>query len=315
MRNRALTPFCAALLIVVGASWDARASQERLASAKSLYESASYEAALSELSAIDNKELIDVVDTYRALCLLGLGRVPDAEHTLELVVARRPLLTLSDAEYSPRLIALFRDVRKRALPAAAQQLYTAARTDYENKKYEAAAAGFKQALQVIAEIGPAQQSATLADLKELASGFLALADLKAASGPGPAPAAAAPAPPAREAAAGVSPSVATPVKVSAAFYTLADADVKPPAIVEQQLPRWTFSANLPARVFTGLLELMIDATGAVESVTVVEPTWPPYDASLLQAAKKWQYQPALRNGKPVRFKRTLAINIDPRAQR
>ena len=39
----------------------ARADQELLASAKSLYESASYEAALSELSAIDSKEYVDVI--------------------------------------------------------------------------------------------------------------------------------------------------------------------------------------------------------------------------------------------------------------
>ncbi len=146
MKTR-ITLSIGALLILLGLAPAARANQELLASAKSLYESASYEAALSELSAIDSTEHVDVVDTYRALCLLGLGRTRDAERALEVIVTRRPLLTLSEAEYSPRIVALFRDVRKRALPAAAQHLYSVARTDYENKNYESAAAGFKQILQ------------------------------------------------------------------------------------------------------------------------------------------------------------------------
>ena len=185
--------FCAAALLAVGVPARA-ADEELLASAKSLYESASYEAALSEFSAIHASELADTVDTYKALCLLGLGRTREAEQALELVVTRRPLLVLNDAEYSPRVVALFRDVRKKALPAAAQQLYLAARTDYENKKYDVAATGFTQVLQIIAEIGADAQTTTLADLKELATGFATLADAKSAAPAPPPPRAAAPAP-------------------------------------------------------------------------------------------------------------------------
>src|SRR5215203_2508714 len=181
MSVRIMRSYRGALLLTVsllGLPAGARADQELLASAKTLYESASYEAALSELSAISNTELADTVDTYRALCLLGLGRSRDAEQVLEDVVTRKPLLVLSDAEYSPRLVSLFQDVRKKALPAAARRLYTSGKTDYENKNYDAAALGFEQTLQVIADLGTDSQTATLADLKELASGFLTLAEAK-----------------------------------------------------------------------------------------------------------------------------------------
>ncbi len=254
------------------------------------------------------------MDTYKALCLLGLGRTRDAEQALELVVTRRPMLVLNDAEYSPRVVALFREVRKKALPAAAQQLYMAARTEYENKQYDVAAAGFKQALQVMAEIGADAQTATLADLKELASGFATLADAKIAAqtapapAPAPAPRAAAPAPPPAAAAAAAI--------IRPAFYTLADVDVTPPVVVAQQIPSWTFTTGYaPNRVFSGVLELLVDENGKVETATLTEPVWPPYDLVLLSAAKRWQYQPAVRQGKPVKFKRTLVINIDPGAQR
>jgi hypothetical protein len=283
------------------------ASQELLASAKSLYESASYEAALLELSAIQSNEHIDTIDTYRALCLLGLGRTSDAERALEVIVTRKPLLTLSETEYSPRIVALFRDVRRRALPSAAQRLYTVARTDYENKNYEAAAAGFKQILQVIADVEPRDHTAMLIDLKELAGGFLTLAETKIAA----AQVAAAPAPAPAVSPKPVAPTPVTPTRV---LYTLLDTEVTPPVVVEQQVPTWRFSSYLPDRSFRGRLEIIIDETGAVEAATIEEPIWPAYDAVLLQAARKWRYQPAMRDGKPVKFRRLLDLNIDPKNQ-
>jgi tetratricopeptide (TPR) repeat protein len=306
MKTRTIPLLTMAMLIVLCAASGARANEEKLASAKSLYEAASYEAALSELNAIDTTELVDDVDIYKALCLLGLGRVRDAEQALQLVVTRKPLLVLSDADYSPRVVALFREVRKKALPAAAQQLYMDARTDYDSKKYDTAAAGFKQALQIIAEIGPDSQTATLADLKELSSGFATLADAKIAAQAPPLPRAPTPA----------SAAVASAAVIGPAFYTLADLDVTPPVVVAQQIPSWTFTTGYaPNRVFSGTLEVLIDENGKVETATLAERVWPPYDLVLLQAAKRWQYQPAVREGKPVKFKRTLAISIDPGAPR
>jgi hypothetical protein len=263
MRTRTVRLIRAALLIVLCCSPDAYANREMLASAKSLYESASYQAALSQLSAIDDTELVDVVDTYRALCFLGLGREGDAEQTLGSIVTRKPLLVLSDADYSPRIVALFRDVRRKALPAAAQRLYSSARTDFENKKYVAATDGFRQTLQVIADVAPETQTATLADLKELASGFLALAEAKGApEAPLRAPAAvAAGAAATGVVAAGGSAATLPVVSEVSTFYTLSDADVTPPVV------------------------------------------------------GKWRYEPALKAGRPVRFKRVLVNKIDPRVQR
>jgi hypothetical protein len=340
-----IIPWCrVAVLFVLCASPDARANQEMLASAKNLYESASYEAALSELSAIDNTELVDVVDTYRALCLLGLGRARDAEQVLQLLVMRKPLLVLSDSEHSPRMVALFHDVRKKTLPAAAQRLYSSSRTDYENKNYDAAAEGFKQALQVIADAGAESQTATLADLKELASGFLALAEAKAAaSAPPVAPPRAGAVAPSRAGAVAVAPpragavaplgaaAVAPPNAAAAApppaaatvtpqpvamnespgFYTLADTDVTPPVVLTQVIPPWA-TKQITTGLFTGTLEFVVDEKGTVEDATLVEPVWPPYDAALLHATRGWRYQPALKDGKPVKFKRVLAINVDLR---
>jgi hypothetical protein len=77
----------------------------------------------------------------------------------------------------------------------------------------------------------------------------------------------------------------------------------------------TFTGYAPNRVFSGTLEVLIDQKGGVETATLAEPVWPPYDLVLLQAAKRWQYQPAVREGKPVKFKRVLVINIEAGTQR
>jgi hypothetical protein len=299
MKKATVCSFAAATVMVLWASSHAHANQEMLASAKSLYESASYEAALSELSSIDTTELVDVVDTYRALCLLGLGRVGDAEQVLAAIVTRKPLLMLSEVDYSPRLVAMFREVRRKALPAAAWQLYSQARQEFEEKNYAAAAADFKQALQVIADTDAESQTAKLGDLKELAGGFLALAEMKsAAASPPPAPAAPAP----------------VAAQVPRAFYSLADTDVTPPVVLAQAIPAWSLASKLPLRALVGTLELLINETGAVETAMMAEPVWPPYDSDLLVAAKKWRYEPALKDGKPVKFKRFLVINVDPKSQ-
>ena len=55
----------------------------------------------------------------------------------------------------------------------------------------------------------------------------------------------------------------------------------------------------------------------MRSVALLDPIWPPYDAALLNAARGWRYEPALKDGKPVKFKRVLVINVDlnkPRSQ-
>ena len=218
------------------------------------------------------------------------------------IVMRKPLLVLSETDYSPRVVALFREVRKKALPAAARQLYSQARSEFEEKKYAAAAAGFKQALQVIADADAESQAATLGDLKELVDGFLALAEVKAAAIASPPPAVAAPSrpPPSRR-------------KCPGRSISLADKDVTPPVVLTQAIPRWSLATNAVTRAL-GTLELLIDETGVVETATMAEPVWPPYDIELIRATQKWRYEPALKDGTPVKFKRFLVINVDPRAQ-
>jgi len=56
----------------------ARADDDPLTTAKSLYQSASYQDALTALSNLPSSANQDEADKYRALCFLGLNRTHDA---------------------------------------------------------------------------------------------------------------------------------------------------------------------------------------------------------------------------------------------
>ena len=285
-----------------------RVAQGVLASAKMLYVSASYEAALLELNSTDVTDDLDQVDTYRALCFLALDRQQDAERALETLVARKPLHTISETEYSPRLVAMFHDVRKRALPAAARQLYSAAKLQYEAKAYASAAAKFKELFLVLSDSDLSDEGGKLTDLRELADGFLKLSEQKLVA---VAPAVVAPTP--------IAPTPTAPSVTPNAppalrrLYTAVDAGVRPPLVIQQAMPEWVppqQSQYLRNRAYSGRLEVVIDEQGTVEKATLVKSIWPTYDPMLLQATKTWKYQPAQMDGKAVKFVKSMDITVN-----
>src|ERR1041384_7624828 len=100
----------AAVTLFAMTSVVSHADDDPLTTAKTLYQSASYQDALAALSNLPTGANLDEADKYRALCFLGLNRAQDAEHALEQLVTRRPLFALDPFD-SPKLVATFRDVR------------------------------------------------------------------------------------------------------------------------------------------------------------------------------------------------------------
>ena len=85
-----------------------------LAAVRTLYGAASFDEALARLSKAKlPAALLDQADTYRALCLLALGRSLEAERTIELLVRRNPAYLPDEADVSPKLVQVFRSVRAR----------------------------------------------------------------------------------------------------------------------------------------------------------------------------------------------------------
>jgi hypothetical protein len=99
-------------------------------------------------------------------------------------------------------------------------------------------------------------------------------------------------PPERTAAAGV-------VSENPLVYSIGAADVQPPVLFSPKLPPVApAKANEPG---TNTMELVISETGQVEKVRLVSRPARMPDMMLLSSAKTWQFHPATKEGRPVKY--------------
>jgi TonB family protein len=294
-------------------------AQDALTSAKDLYDAASYREALAALDRAEMATDIVEVDKYRALCQLALGLPRDAEHSLEHLALNRPLYSLDGSDASPRLLALFAEVRKRTLPEAAKQTYQRGRTSFDGGDMADATTQF-QTVMKLADTAPPDQAALLGDLKMLAGGFLKLSEAAVQTPrsaeqvsqrasqpvlPQSAPGDAAPS---------AMPIGATPVAAPSAtrVYDATFAGARPPVSVYRPVPSFVRPDSMRNFAFReGLIELEIDEQGAVTSAAIKKSAHIAYDPILLNAASKWRFQPATVNGQPVKYRALIAISIAP----
>jgi len=93
--------------------------------------------------------------------------------------------------------------------------------------------------------------------------------------------------------------------VDLTVYSPASRGVSAPVGVKPQLPR-----RLPAELDPeglGRIELVVSSDGTVESVRLLKAPRNVHDSMFLSAAKAWQFQPALKDGLPVRYRKTVWI--------
>jgi hypothetical protein len=296
------------LLLLAGVA----GAQDSLATARQLYSSASYDEALTMLDRLKSGGASDpaaanLVEQYRAFCLLAVGHQSDAERAFETIVAADPTFRPDDA-VSPRLQSVFRDVRKRMLPVIVRQRYAGAKASFDQKAYQAAADQFDAVMRLLEAPDVVATDPALADLLTVASGFRDLAKVAAAP----------PAPPlASPAANGPSPS--PPVPPSSAdvaprparlFYTADDPNVAAPVIIRQNVPPWPHAIPTPAQGGRrAVIDIVIDASGAVESVAVRQSITPWYDEMLVGEAKRWSYKPATKDGTPVKYRKLVQVVV------
>jgi TonB family protein len=278
---------------------------------KSLYASASYEEALTRLDQVDPADESAQLDQYRALSQLALGRTADAEQTFDRLVHRDPQYVLSESDVSPRVAAMFHEVRQRVLPSVAREMYAKGKSSFDQRRYDDASAQLKALLSVLSDADLAAQAAVVDDLKQLAQGFLRLSEIeieaaaRAAAAPPPPPAPVEPVAPAPD------PNALTVTKI--VIYTADDAGVIPPVEVERRMPPWTPPAIMARSAqYRGALEIVVNEVGSVESATMIQPTVPGYDVVLLDAAHRWRFQPARRNGQTVKYRLRYSVVLSPR---
>ncbi len=296
MKSYFVAAFVAATVLAAGR---ATAQDTDLSAARDLYASAAYDDALTMLNRLRSSEhpasQSRAIEQYRAFCLLALGRSADAEQAIEAVVAADATFQPGETDASPRIRSAFTSVRRRMLPSIIQQKYAQAKAAFDRKEFAAAADGFTQVLNALADqdVATEARQPPLSDLRTLSVGFQELAAKAAAPPPPPpVPVVVTPPPP--------------PMPVAPRIYTGGETGIVPPAVVSQALPPFPGQVIIPRN---GKLEIVIDESGAVESAVMRESVSQSYDAIVLTATRAWRYRPATMNGAPVKFRKTVQITI------
>lgn len=281
------------LLVAIAAGFalasPALLAQETLQQVKDLYASAAYEDALGMLSRLQNAEQRLEIERYRVFCFIALDRTSEAEKAITAILTEDPLYTPDEA--APRVVELFKRVKREATPQLARALYADGKAALDRKEKDQAIRKFEQMLQ-LTDDAAVRNETLVSELRLLAAGFLDLARAGVpAEAAKPAPTADNPGTPA-----------APPTTV-----------VTPPVPVRQDLPRWIPYDNSTRQAeYKGAVKVIISAEGKVESAEILTPTDRQYDRQLLNAARGWLYEPAKRNGVAIPSEKIVSVYLRPR---
>jgi hypothetical protein len=278
--------------------------QPSLAKAKELYASANYDEALTMFNTLgtglsgDSTRSEDAasIAMYRVLCLVAVGRNAEVDAAIDRLVSQHPLYRPPSDELSPRIRTAVSTARVRVLPALVQRRYEESKTAYDRGEFATASVGFKWVLNALSDpdLSSLANQPPLLDIKTLAAGFV---DLSAK--------ALAPPPPPQVA---LVPAAVPPPRDLTRVFSTEDSDAVAPVTIRQNMPRFPGALTTPAQ---GVIELIIDAAGAVEAVRMLESVHPQYDSLVVSAAKRWQYQPAHVAGTNVRYLKRIQISLAP----
>jgi tetratricopeptide (TPR) repeat protein len=283
-------------------------AQSLLDRAKSQYEAAAYEEALSTLSRAGEVSLGErvQVEQYRALCLIALGKQADAEESIGALVAADPTYVPSPSIASPKVLQMVAEIRRRELPAVIRRLVDEGRLAFQGKDLARARQNFELVLKLTDDPALGERPET-EDLKVVARGFVTLTMATEAPAPAPAPPAATPAAPASTAEQDGDGGEATPT-TSAPRLPAFEAAVP----IQQAMPAWEPPGRAFAQTeYNGSLKVTIGIDGKVKNAVIERASHPAYDARLLQVAQSWTYKPATRNGTPVESEKVIAVQLRP----
>jgi hypothetical protein len=300
---------CLAVLVLAAASH--ASAQDPLNTARELYASAAYEEALTTLGRLQNSgtppAVLEQADQYRAFCLVALGRTVDAQSVIEGLIRRNPAIQLDATDASPRIAAMFDDVRRRLLPDLVRAQYREARAAFERKDYVAAEPELARVQRMIEEAEKIDvEDESLGDLRVLVEGFLDLA--RGLANAENAQRAAAEAP--KQVAASPAPVTSQPAP-SALLVDQSSPDITPPVAIVQEVPPVP-AALLPmlkSGKTSGVLEVLVDELGNVERSVIRQSINAAYDEIVIRASRQWKYRPARRGDVPIKYLKTIAVVV------
>jgi tetratricopeptide (TPR) repeat protein len=276
---RRLRPGLALWLLVILAPL--AGAQDALSAARALYAAAQYDDALAAFDTLKSRGVLApetalAVEQGRAFCLLALGRQADARAAIEAVVNLDPLYVPGEDDTPPKIRAAFRDARRSALPDVLDHLYSRAKNAYDSKNFIEAAAGFSRILALLDDPDLTLEPGPRSDMRAMAKGFLGLTQ-------------------------------------TTTLFDAAWKEVTPPVPERTtiDIPR---SLGPIGAAATLAIEVILTAQGKVESATVRTPDTSGLAPLVLRAVQAWRYRPAVREGRPVRYRMMVQVVIPPREQ-
>jgi TonB family protein len=92
-----------------------------------------------------------------------------------------------------------------------------------------------------------------------------------------------------------------------AVYSAGAENVEPAVLIRPHLP-----SRPPSNVTSeqiGILEIVVSASGAVEQVRLISTSNRYHDRMIVAAAKAWHFEPAMKDGQPVRYRTQIRITL------
>lgn len=280
MRRTSIRLIVVVLMLVAA---PAGTAQDLLRHVRSLYESAEYEAALNLLDryAHESRDEVypdrdGVANEYRALCLLALNRTDEAESLLARVLVDNPFYVPSSRDPAPRFRVAMTKARNQAAPHIARRIYDEARAAFDRRRYHEATDALERLLRVVLQDG--LDPDVVHGLSEITTVSRKLLEVSRHSPP---------------------------------VYMAGDPGVEPAVAIRQTVPDPSVITRRLTSPRSARLELIVDASGAVESAALSAPIHPDYDPVLLSAARSWTFRPARLGGRPVLWRTAVAIQLAP----
>jgi hypothetical protein len=185
------------------------------------------------------------------------------------------------------------------LPDLVRERYADAKTLLETKQYGEAEVAFQDVQALVTAAESAAVAGTLADIRLLATEFETVAKDRAA----------------RTIIAGtpVPAAGAAPADLHVAERT--ERGVVAPVTIMQRITLGDNAARFAAQrrasptPLTADLIIIIGETGRVERAALARPVAPALDEDLVASALRWEYQPARRDGSPVKYAKTVRVEI------
>lgn len=92
------------------------------------------------------------------------------------------------------------------------------------------------------------------------------------------------------------------------LYSKDDADVQPPRLLSADLPAATIGGWTTR---TNVIEVVVSENGSVERARFVATPQRMPDMLVLSRAKVWTFAPAMKEGRPVRYRLLLTWEVNP----